>query len=114
MDMQEPDYISREEFLTSEIAKLGYHTQTRQDCRNADPDDFITDALGEGKLTPELRNQILWVLTTYQDVIDWNFQGELATNHGYAKVLAELMHEAPRTRSRAISDAACVQGCCKI
>ena len=92
--MQEPDYISREEFLTSEIAKLGYHTQTRQDCRDADPDDFITDSLGEGELTPELRKQVLWVVSCYGDAIDWDFQVGFAVDHGYAKVLAELMHEA--------------------
>ena len=89
-DHIEPDYISREEFLESEIAKLEYHTQTSQGCRNADPDDFITDALSEGELTPELRRQVLWVVATYQDIIDWNLQAGFATDRGYASVLADL------------------------
>ncbi len=103
----EPDNISREQFLESEIAKLGYHTQVRQACLDADPDDFITDALSEGELTPELRKQLLWVMVTYADVIDWPYQGEFAVDHGYASPLAMLMDEAhvangrPRLEPRA-------------
>ncbi len=97
----EPDNISREQFLESEIAKLGYHTQTRQACLDADPDDFITDALCEGELTPELRKQLLWVLRTYSDKIDWDFQVGFAVDHGYMPLLADLMHEAPATIGRA-------------
>lgn len=92
--MIEPDYISREEFLESEIAKLGYHTQTRQDCLNADPDDFITDALCEGELTSELRKQVLWVMPCYEEVIDWDFQIGSAEDHSYAGTLAMLIDEA--------------------
>ena len=91
---REPDYISREDFLFSEIAKLGYHTQTRQDCLYADPDDFIQDALSEGELTPELHKQLLWVMATYADVIDWPYQGEFAQQHGYAGTLASIRGEA--------------------
>lgn len=73
-DYGEPHNISREEFLQSQLANLGYHTQTSQACLDADPDNFITDALSEGELTPELRKQLLWVLRTYNDVIDWPYQ----------------------------------------
>ena len=90
----EPEYISREEFLASEITKLGYHSQTRRNCLNADPDDFVTDALSEGELKPELREQILWVIAIYQDVIDWPYQGEFAERLGYAGVLSRLRDEA--------------------
>lgn len=90
----DPDYVSRETFLASEIEKLGCYTQTRQDCLNADPDDFITDALCEGELTPELRTQLLWVMATYSDKIDWDFQVGFAVDHGYAGTLAMIMDEA--------------------
>ncbi len=93
---REPDYISREAFLFSEIAKLDYHTQTRQDCLYADPDDFIQDALSEGELTPKLIKQLLWVMATYTDVIDWPYQDEFAQQHGYTGVLSELMRGALR------------------
>ena len=90
----DPDHISRETFLASDIEKLGYYTQTQQNCLNADPDDFITDALCEGELTPELRTQLLWVMATYSDKIDWPYQVEFAEQHGYTGVLSGLMREA--------------------
>lgn len=74
---REPDNISRDQFLESEIAKLGYPIQTRQDCLNADPDNFITDALSEGELSQELRTQVSWVMAMYTDVIDRPFQERL-------------------------------------